>query len=271
MIACHILKVRCSWSEGDFLDPTRRIVPDVGFQGGKEVEALTRIVHHGTHGAYENLIYKQADIILVAREPSEDERNLAAEENVVLDGQPIARDAFVFLVHVDNPVQSLSLEQLRAIYTGRITSWAEVGGIEAEIHTYQRNPNSGSQELMEKLVMKGEAMLDSPDMILETMMGPINAIRDDPLGIGYSVYFYAAHIYPDENVRLLALDGIGPEKPTIADRSYPLATDVYAVLRVDTPSSSLARVLQDWLLTEEGRRAVEESGYVGLADQDEKP
>jgi phosphate transport system substrate-binding protein len=264
MVACHILNVSCSWSPGNPLDPTRRIVPDLASVGEREVETLFSIAHSGTHGAYVNLIQKKTDLILVAREPSQDEVREAVALNVELDVQPIARDAFVFLVHSDNPVESLSLEQIRDIFAGRIADWAEVGGFAAEIHTYQRNPNSGSQELMEKLVMRGDAMLDSPDMILETMMGPINAIRDDPLGIGYSVYFYAANIFPDENVRMVAVEGTGPSSLTIADGSYVLSTEVYAVLRDDTPGSSPARTLRDWLLTGEGQHAVEESGYVCL-------
>ena len=107
-------------------------------------------------------------------------------------------------------------------------------------------------------------MLESPNMILETMMGPINAIRDDPLGIGYSVYFYAANIYPDEQVRMIAVNGTEPISLTIADSSYDLSTGVYAVLREGMPRWNRARMLRDWLLTEDGQEAVEASGYVGL-------
>jgi phosphate transport system substrate-binding protein len=262
MIACHVLDVACNWTQGDLFDPTHRIAPDFYSTGDKQAETLSAIFHSGTHSAYMNLIKGNADLILVAREPSEDERRAAAAENLELDVQPIARDAFVFLVHDENPVESLSLERIRDIYTGRVTNWIEVGGVDAEIHTYQRNPNSGSQELMERLVMLGEAMLDSPDMMLETMMGPINAIRDNPLGIGYSVYFYAAKIYPDENVRMIAVEGIEPTSETIADRIYPLSTKVYAVLREGTPQSSAAITLRDWLFTEEGQGVVKASGYV---------
>lgn len=262
MVACHILDVKCSWVEGDFLDRTRRIAPDLTQASDRNLEALFGLVHNGTHGAYMNLIMGSADLILVAREPSEDEIQYAAAWNVDLDVEPIARDAFVFLVHESNPVQNLSPEQLRAIFSGRITNWSQVGGMEAEIHTYQRNPNSGSQELMVKLVMRGESMLEAPDMVLETMMGPINAIREDPLGIGYSVYFYAANMLPDENVRMLAVDGTSPSSSTIAEASYPLSTEVHAVVRENLSPTSQALRLRDWLHTPEGQRAVEASGYV---------
>jgi phosphate transport system substrate-binding protein len=264
MVACRVLSVDCTWTQGDLFDPTRRITPDMHSTGEREAETLFNITHSGTHSAYLKLINKEADLILVAREPSWDERDAAALKSVVMDFQPIARDGFVFLVHAENPVESLSLEQIVDIYTGRITNWAEVGGLDAEIHTYQRNPNSGSQELMERLVMRGEAMIDSPAMMLETMMGPINALREDPLGIGYSVHFYAANIYPDENVRMIAVERVEPTSETIASRSYPLTTRVYAVLREGTNPSSAAMALRNWLFTQEGQAAVEASGYVPL-------
>jgi phosphate transport system substrate-binding protein len=264
MIACHILGVPCSWSDGDFLDPSHRIMPDLTYSGDSELETLFNIFHSGTHGAYMNLIEKSADIILVAREPSQDELTAAALMRVELEIEPVARDAFVFLVHADNPVESLTLDQIRSIFSGKIRNWSEVGGPDAEIHTYQRNRNSGSQELMEKLVMRGTAMLDAPDMILDSMMGPINAIQNDPYGVGYSVYFYAANILPDENVRMLAVDGIVPTSQSIADRSYVLATEVFAVIQAVTKAMDPAVTLRDWLLTEEGQEAVEASGYVGL-------
>jgi phosphate transport system substrate-binding protein len=119
---------------------------------------------------------------------------------------------------------------------------------------------------MEKLVMRGAPMVESPDMILLSMMGPINAISEDPFGIGYSVYFYAGFIYPHERIKMIAIDGVLPTSTNIADRSYPLTTEVYAVLRSDAPQGSMARLLLAWLLTEEGKDAIAASGYVPIDD-----
>ena len=98
-----------------------------------------------------------------------------------LEIHAVALDAFVILANTENPVESLQQQDVRAIYTGEITRWNQVGGQAQEINPYQRNRNSGSQELMEKLIMRGEAMIDAPDMSLEGMMGPINALASDPL------------------------------------------------------------------------------------------
>lgn len=259
LIACTILDVSCSWGTHMF-DETLFILPDLLSDDG--VELLGMIPRSGTHGAYMSLIEGNADFILVAREPSDDEMDAAASNDIELDVRPVALDAFVFLVNVENPIDTLTIQQIMEIYSGSITAWSEFISFEGLIQAYQRNPNSGSQELMEKLVMKGVPMIDAPYMIMPTMIGPINAVSGDPLGIGYSVYYYATFMLPDENVKLIAIKGVIPSAENIADRSYPLTTEVYVVVRQDAPADSTAVMLRNWLLTSEGQRIVQESGYV---------
>ena len=239
----------------------------VGIEDAVGVESVL----DAAHGQDLSLIEGEADFILVARPPSDDELQAARAGRIDLHLRAVALDAFVFLVNAENPVDDLALETIQDIYAGGITHWdrLEAGGEQSssagqEIHTYQRNRNSGSQELMETLVMRGVPMLDSPDMILETMMGPINAISEDPWGIGYSVYYYAVFIFPSEYVKLIGVDGVAPTSDNIADRSYPLTTEVYAVIRKGTPQDSTAVLLRNWLLTEEGQAVISESGYVTI-------
>lgn len=270
-LACKIFDVPCVWQESPF-ERTRALLPDPSFEGSPQsVQRIFDTQHAGTHGSYTNLIDGEADFILVARSPSEDELQAAQKVGITLDAQAIALDAFVFLVNVANPVDDLTLETIRDVYTGKIAHWTELGtgakpGGDAEdrIQPYQRNRNSGSQELMEALVMQDVPMIDSPDMMLPSMMGPINIISEDPLGIGYSVYYYAAFIFPAEQVKLIGIDGVTPTSEHIADRAYSLTTEVYAVIREDMPKDSTAVLLRDWLLTEGGQAVIEESGYVPI-------
>jgi phosphate transport system substrate-binding protein len=157
------------------------------------------------------------------------------------------------------------------IYTGKIILWDELGiDVPREdaasnlVHPYQRNPNSGSQELMDDLVMQGEEMIDAPDMVMPSMIGPFNAIGSDALGIGYSVYYYATSLLPTETVQVIGINGISPTKETIKDRTYPFTTEVYVVVREGMESDSAALLFRDWLLTEAGQAIVAESGYVPL-------
>ena len=270
-IACHIFQLECDWVDAFLFDETRRILPSLDEVGDeKAVEYLFNLSHSGTHGAYENLISGAADLILVARQPSADEFNSAKRRGVELDYRPLALDAFVFLAHVDNPLENLDPDLIRSIYTGRTTSWDQLGvdlsvEVDRTIHTYRRNPNSGSQELMESLVMQGETMIDSPDLLLETMVGPFNAIGHDVLGIGYSVYYYATYMLPTETVKLVPIDSVLPTTETIADRSYPYVTEVYVVIRADESSGSTVMQLRNWLLTTDGQSVVAQSGYVPIS------
>ena len=116
-------------------------------------EAEEFIVHNTTAKAYENLINGTADLIFVS-EPSDDILNSAREAGVEFEMVGIGRDGFVFVVNQDNPVESLTIEQIQKIYTGEIKNWSEVGGEDVDIIAYQREPNSGSQNLMEKMVMR---------------------------------------------------------------------------------------------------------------------
>jgi phosphate transport system substrate-binding protein len=172
----------------------------------------------------------------------------------------------VVLVNVQNSVDNLQIENMRDVYTGNITDWTTFGG-KGQIKAYQRDRNSGSQELMETLVMKDAPMIKAPEMIVETMMGAVNGIGRDPLGIGYSVYYYVTFMLPDKNVKLIGINGVKPTSENIATRAYPLTAEVYAVTRKNMPKGSTAIMLRDWLLTNEGSAAIAESGYVPIAAQ----
>jgi phosphate transport system substrate-binding protein len=269
LIACELMDVPCVWQVDPF-DATRRLVPDIS-QPGKEHVAehiLRSVVHQGTHGAYVNLIENRADLVLVARLPSADELVLADDLGVEMDIEPVALDAFVFLFNRHNPVSGLTVEEIRDIYTGKITDWEQVGGENAEIHAYQRDENSGSQELMKTLVMKGLQMTEPGEpMVLMGMMGPINRLSEDRDGIGYSVYFFEEFMAPNEEIKLVKVDGVLPSYESIAARKYPFTTEVYTVVRTDLDKTGGAYQLRDWLLSAEGQEVVAKSGYVPIGEE----
>ncbi len=271
ILACKIFGVPYRW-ETIGISNLHQVMPDPTHPSA--VQLGERIQHTDTHNAYLNLINGQADFILVARTPSADEIKAMTEKDISLRVQTIALDAFVFMVNFENPTEELSLETIRDIYMGKVTHWTNwlpdeiTQTTEAVIHPYRRNPNSGSQELMEMLVMKDSPMIELPNMdanlMLMSMTGPINAIAKDPLGIGYSVYYYTTFMFPDKHVKLIGINGVRPTSDSIAKRAYPLTTEVYAVIRESMPPDSSAVLLQNWLLTAEGQAVVKESGYVSL-------
>ncbi len=230
-------------------------------------EAETFIVHNTTAKAYENLINKKTDLIFVS-EPSDDILNQAKNAGVEFEMVGIGRDGFVFVENKENKIDNLTIEQIQNIYTGKITNWSEVGGENAQIVAYQREKNSGSQNLMEKMVMKGLKMMEVPQSLeLTNMSGLIDKIasyENSKNSIGYSIYLYAKEQYVKDSIKFLSINGVYPSDETIADGSYPLSKIVYAIYRKDEPQDSNTRKLVDWLKTEEGQKTVEAGGYVPL-------
>ena len=199
------------------------------------------------------------------------EMRVATRKGVELLMQPITRDALVFLVNADNPVTSLSQEEAVGIYSGKITNWSEVGGEDRPIVAYQRVEASGSQVMMRAQVMKDVEMVDAPTELRPGEMGElidrVASYKNTANAIGYSVYYYAHNMYAQDGVRLLAIDGVQPSNETIASGEYPYCQDVYAVIRADEPEDSPARILFNYLQTEECRDLIEAAGYVRLAAQ----
>ncbi len=219
----------------------------------------------GTTKSYAALMDNLADLLIVY-EPMQETVDGKGERGLSWEMTPIGRDALVFLVNKDNPVQSLTEAQLRDIYTGNITNWKELGGEDMEIKAFQRNVTAGSQTMMLKLVMKDTPMMEPPvDFAIQTMEGLIEAIaqyKGTRQAIGYSVYYYAHNMNPNDGLRFMAVDGVEPTNETIKSGAYPFVNDFYAVIRADEPADSPARRLYNFLCGDDGQALVSREGYV---------
>lgn len=263
LIACKLFGIGYDWRYYPFsINYSHRIVPSCESNPDLCKFLSERIRHSGTHTAFENLINNHTDLILVARMASRDERDLANRKGVELIETPVALDALVFLNNIDNPVRNLTTPEIIDIYMGKISNWSDVGGGNTRINPYRREANSGSQELMDELVMKNFEMPMFPEMIVFGMMGLINRIEYDPDGLGYSVYYYTQYMTRNEYVKQLKVDGYYPDSNSIKTRDYKYTANVYAVIRKDLQKTSEAYRLYDMLLKNAGQKVIEESGYV---------
>lgn len=233
---------------------------------GKTIEEIRPyLLHSKTHQAYVNLIEGTKDLIFVTS-PSEAELDYADKKGIELEVIPITREAFVFLVHKDNPIESLTLTQIQDIYTGKITNWAQVGGDDVAIRAFQRPVNSGSQTGFLDLVMQGKTPMDPPTEWITAEMGQlIEAVArydQSPDAIGYSYYYFVTDMWGNPNVRLLKIDGVYPQPSTITNQSYPIGTAYYAVFRKSEPQDGSVRKVVNYLLSTAGQELVEDNGYV---------
>ena len=219
-----------------------------------------------THGSYMNLLDGKVELIIASRDISRAEREYADSKGVRLATRPIGKDGFVFMVNKANRVASLTNKQIQDIYTGTTRNWKDVGGSDATIHPYIRNANSGSQEKMETMVMKGLTMIDWPEMATGTMAGPFYAIRKDVDGIAYTPYYYYNMMTRGQGyAKTIGIDGIAPDSRTINNEAYPYVSEICAAVRADIDCTSSAYRLFEYLTHSGGQSVVEESGYVPLA------
>lgn len=227
---------------------------------------------NGTIEAYERLIGGDVDVIFCAG-PSQAQQKAAEEAGLALHLTPIGREAFVFFVNSKNPVTSLTVEQIQGIYSGEISNWKEVGGKNQSIRPFQRAADSGSQTALEQL-MAGRTLMEPEQRDRIGGMGGIirevASYRNHNNAIGYSFRFYASEMEAEDEIRLLALNGIAPTKETIRDGSYPIASEFYAVtasrIGEAPPQETNERLAAflDWILSEQGQELVEKTGYVSL-------
>jgi phosphate transport system substrate-binding protein len=173
--------------------------------------------------------------------------NTAKEKGVELEIVPVGLEAFVFFVNKNNPVDGLTADQIRKIYRGKITNWKEVGGPDKAINPLTRIKGSGSQTMMDKF-MENDI---HPSKNVFSILGA---------SIGYSFRYYLSGMVADNNVKMLAIDGVFPDSENIKNGSYPLTANFYVVYRKDNTNENVKKLV-DWLLSEEGKRMIEACGY----------
>lgn len=205
--------------------------------------------------------------ILLAYEPSEEAKEYMEKTGVELEMTPIGVDALVFICSNENKVENLTTDQIKAIYSGKMTSWGEVGGAGRDILPYQRNKDSGSQTLFDKLINLGDDLMTPPKtLVVESMIGLLEAVADydnNEDSLGYTVYYYLTNMEKEklDTCKILSVDGVAPSNETIGDGSYPLTNDFYVVIRKSAAKDSPERILYNWICSSQGRELVEKENY----------
>jgi len=221
--------------------------------------------YNNTVGGYELLAKRETDIFFGAY-PSDEQIAYAEAQGTEFVFTPIGKEAFVFFVHKDNPIENLTTEQIRGIYSGQITNWKQVGGKNEPITAYQRNEGSGSQSMLIRF-MDGTPIMEPDTETINTLMdGIIEQVanyRNKDGAIGFSFRFYMEGIIKNPDVKLLSVDGVAPTVENIQNGSYPITASLYAVTWEGNDNENVALLL-NWILSEEGQELVEKTGYVPI-------
>ena len=216
---------------------------------GENFAPDSKMQYKNTLRGFQAVVDGTTDIFFCAA-PSAEQKQYAAENGVELVYVPIGREAFVFFVNANNPVDDLTTEQVRGIYAGDYTNWAQLGGANRVINPVTRLTGSGSQSAMDAFMSGREIAPKSPFAVAGA-------------SIGYSFRYYMDGIVGNDEVKMLALNGVYPNAENIRNGSYPVIAEFYAVYRADNKNENIP-LLIDWILSPEGQQIIEMTGYVGV-------
>lgn len=214
------------------------------------------------------LLNGTVDIANASRQIKDEEIQDARKNGIEPVEFVIARDAIAVIVHPQNPITQLTLQQLSDIYSGRISNWRDVGGEDRPIVKLSRETNSGTHvyflETVLRLGKKEDKTLFSMDtLLLPSSEGIINEVRQNRNAIGYDGLGY---VPPDLKIIAVASSQgepyILPMISTVNDKSYPVARDLY-MYTAGEPVGAVKDYL-DWILSPEAQQIVAELGFVPI-------
>ena len=221
--------------------------------------------YNNTPDGYRLLAEKETDIFIGVY-PSDEQRAYAEENQTTFEYTPIGTEAFVFFIHKDNPITNLTTEQIKDIYSGKITNWKDVGGKNEKIAAFQRNEGSGSQSMLKRF-MGDTPIADAPtEMVNDLMAGIIEQVADyksKTNSIGFSFRYYVEGIIKNPDIKMISIDGAAPTSENIRNGSYPILTPIYAVTYKENQNGNVDKLLE-WILSDEGQYIINETGYVGI-------
>jgi phosphate transport system substrate-binding protein len=223
-------------------------------------DAAIRVAVGSSTAAVDSLFGARADVAVLTRELAPEERAAARRGGLELEGLRFARDGVVVVVHPDNPVENLALDDLRAIYRGTVRSWGELGGPEAAVVPVMQPAGSDmavyfAEEVMDGMPMEARARYAVSDSAV------VAAVAGDPRAIGFASMAWEGR--GARTLRLAPLKGlpyVRPDAETVYRGEYPLTR--FFSLYVRTGGPPLANGFLTFVTSGDGQRLVHEAGLV---------
>ncbi len=192
------------------------------------------------------------DIGLSSRALKDEEKSAGLKETV------LAYDGIAIIVHPDNPVSDLSVEQLAKLYTGEITNWKDVGGNDAEAVLIGREAASGTRDGFESITGTKDKCQYRQEL---TSTGDvITAVSQNPDAIGY-----ASLASIKDSVKALNVDGVTPSEATVKDGSYKVQRPFVLVTMAGKELSPAAQAFFDYAISSDAASIIAKAGAVAVA------
>ena len=196
------------------------------------------------------------DIAMASRAMKDSEKQEALKNKINPVEHVIAMDAIALIVNPKNGVSSLTKDQIKDIFTGKITNWKEVGGADKKIVIVSRDSASGTFETFNELVLKGEKV--SSSALMQASNQAVSGIVDRSDGaIGYVGLGYVT-----SKTKALKIDGISPSIETVLNKQYAFSRALFFYTNGDPKGAAKAYI--DFILSAQGQKIVKEMGFVPL-------
>ncbi len=167
----------------------------------------------------------------------------------------IARDGLAFIVHPANPVNSLTIEQLRDIYSGRITNWSQVGGDDRTVHVSAREEGSGTRTTFEDIIMDKDTRVVRNSILQSSNGALLRVVNSDPAAISFISFGYL-----DDTVKALAIDGVAPTGDNAQTGAYPLVRPLYFLTK--NQPEGIVKIFIDYCTGNEAQSIISGEGYI---------
>ena len=211
----------------------------------------------GSGNGAKAIVNGTADIGNLSRRMKEEEFDAAKAKGVDVVEHVVAMDALVVVVHPSNPVQGLTKDELKQIYTGEITNWKSLGGPDRKIVVISRDTNSGTYETFQLLVTKSDRVTDKAEYV-----GSNGAVRQRVLTTEGAIS-YVGLAFTD-GVKSLDVNGIAATPETVNDKTYPIARELYMYTNGEPQAGTPLAEFLGLYKTEDGKKIISEQGFVPL-------
>lgn len=208
------------------------------------------------------IINGTADIAQSSRAMKNEEMDQAKANGFELKEIVAGRDGIAIAVHKSNEIETLTMANLKDIFTGKITNWKELGGNDAEISLYSRESNSGTYAFFKEFVLKDEEYAQH-SMLMPSTGAIVEGLKQDVNGIGYIGLGYLTDDVKAVPVAKEAGDqSFLPSLDTINSGDYPVARPLF--LYVAGEPQGVIKLYVDFILGSGGQAIVKETGFIPL-------
>lgn len=203
-----------------------------------------------------SIIDGTADIGDASRPIKGSEREKAKSNNVDAYENVVALDGIAVIVHPKNSVNALTKDQIKDVYTGKISNWADLGGKKGKIVVISRDSSSGTFETFNELALEKEKV--RPDALMNASNNAVaQTVARTPGAIGYIGLGYLT-----SSVKAVDVDGIAATKENVVNGSYSLARKLF--MYTNGAPAGVTKQFIDFILSDAGQKLVDKAGFVSI-------